>query len=343
MLKKIWYYIKDFLERCVFGYKHDKSYRKVCYTILLSFMIFNVIYFCLYLYLNHFFNIKIWWIAWFLISLFICFLRFLRSINFIPPDYVQPNIDKLPEKIGKYPVVIQYDPPKWLSPSEVWLLYALNSFPTNIDCLLYKREYEGLVKIEDKDNWEMLVQRLKEIEDKVPEYESWYRSAVFWVSRLKEVTWNTSLGLWSRADVMEMKKIHLKLLYHCVDKWWIIEKKNNFYVMLLVWFIFCFVLSHILPSSFAPLYIFLMLLFMVNIVVSSLSWKWMYIWKKILRTDEWDKLLAHIIWYKYWLEKCEEEQVKKIIKDEPWFKSRNMPYIIALRMDWKLLDKKFNK
>lgn len=61
--------------------------------------------------------------------------------------------------------------------------------------------------------------------------------------------------------------------------------------------------------------------------------------KKFYTTNKWDELLAQIIWYKYWLEKCEEEQMKKILEDDPWFKSRTFPYIVALRMNWKLLDK----
>jgi hypothetical protein len=30
----------------------------------------------------------------------------------IPTDHIEQDMDKLPEKIGKYPVVIQYAPPK---------------------------------------------------------------------------------------------------------------------------------------------------------------------------------------------------------------------------------------
>ena len=180
----MWSYIKDFIDRCIYFYKNDVVYRKSTKKILLFFIIMNFI--CLLI--NYFDSswLKDWfWInaSWYvIISVVICFawllVQILYSFMTIPSDYIQPDMDNLPDKIWKYPVIVQYNPPKWLNPSEVWMIYNQSYESTNLDCLLYKWEYEWLIEIEDKWNWTIILYRNKEIDNKVPNYERqfWTRS-----------------------------------------------------------------------------------------------------------------------------------------------------------------------
>ena len=59
---------------------------------------------------------------------------------------------------------------------------------------------------------------------------------------------------------------------------------------------------------------------------------------KIKLTDEWNKILAHIYWYKYFLEKCDEEKYKILSGNDKHFIDKTLPYIIALRLNSCFLD-----
>ena len=338
----MWSYIKDFIDRCIYFYKNDVVYRKSTKKILLFFIIMNFI--CLLI--NYFDSswLKDWfWInvSWYvIISVVICFawllVQILYSFMTIPSDYIQPDMDNLPDKIWKYPVIVQYNPPKWLNPSEVWMIYNQSYESTNLDCLLYKWEYEWLIEIEDKWNWTIILYRNKEIDNKVPNYERQFWTMVFGFDRKERVVWKWSQ---SKLDVKEASDLHSELLRYCIEKWWLISESVGYSGLIPI--IFCILLIPVFPVIWI-----IVILYFYAVVIYHSNKVWfgaLNLWKKILITDEWNKMLAHIVWFKYWLEKCEEKQIKKILKEEPWFKSRIFPYIIALRMDWKLLDKKFNK
>ena len=54
-------------------------------------------------------------------------------------------------------------------------------------------------------------------------------------------------------------------------------------------------------------------------------------------TDKWKKVLSEIIWYKYYLEHCEEEQINVDLKENEIY-SKHLPYAIALKLNWKIID-----
>ncbi len=339
MLRSIWNYIKDFLDKCIYFYKNDETYRKSTKNILLFFVVVNLIS----LFIT-FFNSS--WLKdrlsidksrYVVISIVICLVRLFIQIMYsfitIPSDYIQPDMDKLPKKIGKYPVIVQYDPPKWLNPSEVWLLYNKSFESTNFDCMLYKWEYEWLINIEDKWNWMMILNRKKEIDNKVPSYERQFWTMVFWFDRKQR-------AIRRLVNIREVWDLHSELLKYCIEKWWIkSEKIKNTGCSKLFLIILCILLTPIFPVLWFAIFLYF---FVVVIYYSKKTWfGGSSLWMKISITDEWERLLAHIVGYKYWLEHCEEKQIKEILKDNPSFNSKILPYVIALRMDWKLLDKKF--
>ena len=327
MLKKVINYIKDFIDKCVYYYNNDEVYRKRSKIIFFCFVFSSI----LFLLISYFIG-KLDTFNYFKFSLIICVVWIviwaLYSFVVVPSDYIEPNIDKLPNKIWKFPVIVQYNLPKWLNPSEVWMLYNKDYESTNVSCMIYKWENEWLIKIEDTWKWSYILHRNWEISNDVPWYERRYWTLIFWHDRKQSVIWNDA----NPTPLVEWGYVYIELLKYCKEKWWLIEE-NNFkwlWIMLIVFlvnpiFLFCWILIYFL-------------------------YKWQKKWdhvlnpfKKFLTTDKWDELLAQIIWYKYWLERCEEEQMKKILEDDPWFKSRNFPYMVALRMNRKLLDKSLYK
>lgn len=330
MLKNIIYYIKDFFDRCLFFYKNDWLYKKFCVQIFFIFIIFNVICVCIYC----FYDEQIF-LFQFLISLSIFFLRIVESRNIVPTAYIKPNIDKLPNKVGKSSVIVQYALPKWLSPSEVWLIYNLKSYQTNFDCLLYKRESEWLIKIELRNDWYLSLYRIMDIGENVPGYEKQYRLMIFWENYREKVVWSMKPSIW--GSTMNSWTLDSDLLYCCVKKWWLSEEINYLFFVAIFWIIVCWIF-------FRDIYWLVVGLLCVTYIVLCAFKRWLsYIWKIIWRTDKWIEVYAHILGYKYFLEKCEEKQIQEILGKDNEFKSKNMSYVYALRMNWKFLDKSFNK
>jgi hypothetical protein len=100
-------FLKTFMEKCVYAYKNNKKFKDMSIMMFLIFVGFNISCVCLY-----YFDIRFEWSLWVFINLFVFVCRFLESFNHIPGDYIQPDMDKLPDKINNYSVSIQYNPPK---------------------------------------------------------------------------------------------------------------------------------------------------------------------------------------------------------------------------------------
>ena len=48
-------------------------------------------------------------------------------------------------------------------------------------------------------------------------------------------------------------------------------------------------------------------------------------------------MLSEIYWYKYYLEHCEEEQINSDLEENEFY-SKHLPYAIALKLNWKIID-----
>lgn len=321
MLKNVVYYIRDFLDRCVYFCENDKAYRKNTKNLFLFFVIFDIIFLVIFFFVNGEISI----VKYFSISAIFCLfwlvIQIFYSFSTVPFDYIKPDMNNLPDKIGKYSVVVQYNPPKLLNPSEIWLIYNKKLLKTNITCLIYKWEYEWKIRVKELKDWYNTICKLKEIND-VPWYEKYFWNSFFDYGYKNEITID--------LDKMFFEDLNEVLLSYCKKKWWLLEECGIQWILLIFLILFEFV---------NPLLIIFLYISWWKVLVKSL----IYSRKVIKTTDKWDELLAHIIGYKYWLEHCEEKQLKKIMKEDPSFSSKTLPYVIALRMDWRFLDKKFNK
>ena len=52
------------------------------------------------------------------------------------------------KKIWKYPIIIQFDAPKWITSSEIAYLYSMKHFKWNISCLFYKWAAEKRISMD---------------------------------------------------------------------------------------------------------------------------------------------------------------------------------------------------
>ena len=212
MFKKIINYIKDFVDKCIFFYNNDEVYKKRTKNILFLFLGIDVVFLIVCYFINKLdvYNYIIFslivFAVWFVVQV-------LYSFFVVPSDYIQPNIDKLPNKIWNYPVVVQYNLPKWLNPSEVWMLYCKDYESTNVTCMVYKRENEWLIKMEDKWKWSYILHRNGEIGNNAPDYERRYWSIIFWYDRKQNVVWNDINPNFNY--LYDLGYVHIELLKYC--------------------------------------------------------------------------------------------------------------------------------
>ena len=67
-------------------------------------------------------------------------------------------------------VIVEYQPPKWLNPTEVWFLYDWSVWKPDIICMVYKWVNMWLVSLEYKW-WEIVVKKLLNIKSWLPSYD----------------------------------------------------------------------------------------------------------------------------------------------------------------------------
>ena len=192
-------------------------------------------------------------------------------------------MEKLPKKFWNHNVVIQYNPPKWISSSEIWMLYFRKFQSTNIDSILYKWAYEW--KIDIVDNWDSKkIIKHWYLSNNVPKYEQIFWDLLF----LSKNSWRWKMFVSSKSFPDEYLRIQSEILNELIGKK----------------------------------------------LVDPCSDK-----NSIILTDEWYKVFSEIVWYKYFLERCDEKKYVDIIAKESDFIDKNLQFVVALRLNWVFLDK----
>lgn len=247
--------------------------------------------------------------------------------------WIESNIRNFKSVLNKKKVIVQYTLPKWLSPSEVWMIYYRAFKPTNIYCMVYKWAYEGHISV--RDSWKLFhMNFLKNLNKWVPGYELSFWNAL--VKMKKTYEYNS---LWMRCyEINDTNDFVLKnwlttfqdeLLDYCIEKWWLKKEKKwgNFYSIVPILLILL-----LLSNPFFHLIVFI-IIFIVGWMIIGLKRDELLCPWNIKLTEEWEKIFAEIYWYKYFLEHCEEEKIQELIKEDPDFIDKTLPYAIALRLN----------
>ena len=143
------------------------------------------------------------------------FIERIRNIFCREEDVIEPNISRLPKKIGRHEVTLQFMPPKWLSSSEVWFLYYKKFQDTDLDAMLYEWASKKYVLIEsDADS--IVVTKLKQLKsDKSYECKCW--SLLFWSGN------NSKQTMYFKNEYLssDYNRILISLAEYCKNNWWI--------------------------------------------------------------------------------------------------------------------------
>lgn len=279
--------------------------------------------------------------SWYLLYAVIIIVFFVVLILVLKK--VKKNKEKRPAYLWdefkeKYPIIMQYAPPKWMNPAEAWLLYNLKVEPTDLTSLIYRWVFEWLVQVEtfkwknSKKEYVKLI-RIGELSLTCPSFESEIFDAIFAMWDIKIIEESFQLKYALMLEDLE---------YHWIRKWWITrsalsKKWKYFHVFLSVLLFFCVFLilidAYIMFSTIFWI-IFSALLFLFVVV----SW-YIYWWWNLVFTDRWAELASQIIWYRNFIKSCDEDKIKLFLKQDSLFIDRTLPFATAFGLETEFLHK----
>ncbi len=236
----------------------------------------------------------------------------------------------------KYPIIIQYTPPKNMNSAEAWLLFNWKAELQDIVSLIYQRAAKWIIKIEsnnttDKKSKSFTLYKLTPFPTDRPKYEMIYFNSIFWNSTTKVIDPSSQLLFEWSLDTLEC---------YCMHKWWVrdtTKARSERYISLSIIIIILFFYrllsqNHRVFNIWTSIWLFLLLLFCIITI-----WWILFKSKSFKLTDKWAENLSHIIWYKNFINACDMDQIQFFLKQDPLFIDKTLPYAIAFWLDTKFL------
>ena len=231
----------------------------------------------------------------------------------------------------KYPVIVQYGPPKWLNSAEVWLLLNRCAKTQDILTLIYKWANEKYIQIDNTGNVivpEFSLKKLKELPQNYPEYEKNLFDDIF---SNDDVFPKTTFTIKEKSNSLyyKLEFAASDLQDYWLDIWWF--SKNNSKPPIKIWckdfLIFCLGL----PMLAVPIF---------TIILISLAGLSIFITvRELQETEKWAKLISHILWYKEFIKACDENKLRLFLKEDPTFFDKTLPYAIVFGLESELINK----
>ena len=258
----------------------------------------------------------------------------------------------------KYPIIVQYSPPKWINPAEAWLLYNLSVEPTDLTSLIYQWKSENLIDIKtfkwenSRKDYVKLI-KLKDMPLTRPLFESEIFDSIFCMWDVKIIEWAFQLRYALMLEDLE---------YHWIQKWWMIfnKMKNGndrkvktakkdiwvgVYIFLMYFFLamFSIIMESLGVTDKISITLSGFLWFLVIIILIGI-WAILLFWKMDGRsnlkfTDKWAELASQVIGYSQFIKSCDENKIKLLLKEDPLFIDRTLPYATAFGMETEFLNK----
>lgn len=239
--------------------------------------------------------------------------------------------------LKKYPIIVQYWPPKWINPAEAGLLYNLKVDPTDLTSLVYQWKFEWLIDVKiflwekSGTKYVKLIKKF-DISPSRPLFETEIFNSIF-------MMWNTKIIEW--AFQLRYALMLEDLEFHWIKKWWIVKKtfwkyRKIFYKFLVLLLFVSVILYFAEFVLISPNFWFLVLLLLF---VCIFFWWFINGWNGLKLTEKWAELASHLIWYRNFIKSCDEEKIKLLLKEDPLFVDRTLPYATAFWMETEFLQK----
>lgn len=280
--------------------------------------------------------IYIFWCIILLVSLYFCLSLLIKRKK---GEYKENPVSLPKEYLKKYPIIIQYTPPKWINPAEAWLLYNCRVDVTDLTSLIYQRVMDWILSIKniswkDSNHIEKIeLTKLKDIPSDHPFFEREIFNSIFFAWDQKTITYSTQLKHDLILEDLEMHGIKQWRVYKSktAKKW-----ETPFYI--LVWIlVLSSIITYIISIAKDNLTSFYISLFLLIVCV----WLWWYIfwWKPLKLTEKWAELASHVIWYRNFIKSCDENKIKLFLKEDPMFVDKILPYATAFWIETEFIKK----
>ena len=279
--------------------------------------------------------------SWHLLFYVICLISWI--VVYYVFGFLQKKILSRPASLWKayakkYPIIVQYAPPKWINPAEAWLLYNRSVEPTDLTSLIYQWKFENLIDVKtfvwdnSKKDYIKLIKK-EDIPLTRPLFETEIFDSLFAVSGVKIIEWAFQLRYALMLEDLE---------YHWIRKGWVYRFslwkgwKVVYNILVFLLFLWVYLLFFVETWYHLPLFlVFLVLLFLVCIFLWWLvSWWW-----RLKYTEKWAELASKVIGYRNFIKSCDEDKIKFLLKEDPLFVDRTLPYATAFGLETEFLKK----
>ena len=117
------------------------------------------------------------------------------------------------------------------------------------------------------------------------------------------------------------------------NQWWFTKENVSKGGIFVIFILLMVIGSRILPESIVekiwPILWILMLF-----------WIWILWWgTKLKESEEWAKLISHILWYREFLSMCDENKLKLFLQQDPLYFDKILPYAVAFGLETEFIKK----
>ena len=281
--------------------------------------------------------IESWYLLYAVIFLILSVIIYFACMYIVDKNKDKP-VSLWKEYDSKYPIIIQYAPPKWVNPAEAWLLYNLKVDPTDLTSLIYQWKFEKLIDIKTfkwKNSGRDYIKLIKldEMPLSRPFFESEIFDSLFALSGVKVIEWAFQLRYALMLEDLELHWIKKWRIYK--SSWW----KKFYWLYNFLVALFSISLFWLISWKMIPYTSYLLCISLILFMACVLLWWYMYKGWDLKFTDKWAKLASHIIGYRNFIKSCDENKIRLFLKEDPLFVDRTLPYATAFWMETEFLNK----
>jgi len=231
----------------------------------------------------------------------------------------------------EFPVIVQYTPPAWVNSAEASLLLNRKAEVRGMLSLIYKWAAEWLITLSVEQSqkiwfWKpkqtIIINKIWNFNESMPGYEQdLFRGLV----RNEKNKIEESQNLYNRLNLGGLERYGEK-------KWWFHDnsRKNmrSIGAIILILFILGAINEYI--SEFLSSFLFFVCLICSFCFLSK---------SKLKETEEWARLISHVLWYREFIKACDENKLKLFLQQDPLYFDKILPYAVAFWLETELLKK----
>ncbi len=241
--------------------------------------------------------------------------------------------------------VIQYEAPKWLEASEVWVLVDDKIDPVDLTSLIYQRAIDRYIKIctEEKNSKKFYLKKLKDLPLWAKEYQKDLFDNLF--SKDEEFHFDdnsTNFNTYLESTYKKFKKYinsqnRFKTTITNVKSQTF--RKQTLIIIILILISLSLIYGFIITAindNLTPISNFTKWIFYATLIFAIANYR---SYDKEVNTSKWKNLRDHCVWYKEFLVKVDKKKLETLIEQDPLFIEKTLPFAVVFWIQSQFLKK----